>query len=186
VRISEKQLAAVTVGELRPLNKPIALQPYNPDWPVFYGKLERQVHAALGSKALLIAHVGSTSVPGLSAKPVIDMVLAVANSADEDAYIPPLEGARYTLRIREPEWFQHRMLKTPVIDGNLHVFSQGCEEIGRMLALRNWLRTNENDRSLYERTKRELAARSWRYTQNYADAKSDVVREILGRALNDA
>ena len=88
------------------------------------------------------------------------------------------------LRIREPEWFEHRLLKTPHTDGNLHVFSAGCEEIDRMLAFRDWLRVHKDDRRLYEEAKRELAARTWKQTQNYADAKSEVVQKILARALS--
>jgi GrpB-like predicted nucleotidyltransferase (UPF0157 family) len=181
--VTEEQLIAVTVGKINPLNKTIELEPYNPEWPSMYATLEGQIRDALGAKALMIEHVGSTSVPGLSAKPVIDMVLAVSNSADESSYIPPLERLGYVLRIREPDWFEHRLLKPPAIDGNIHVFSHSCEEIGRMLTFRDWLRINDDDRKLYERTKQELAARTWKYMQNYADAKSDVVREILDRAL---
>jgi GrpB-like predicted nucleotidyltransferase (UPF0157 family) len=181
--VTEEQLIAVTVGQVNPLNKTIDLEPYNPEWPSLYTKLERQIRDALGAKALMIEHVGSTSVPGLSAKPVIDMVLAVSNSADESSYVPLLEHLGYVLRIREPDWFEHRLLKPSAVDGHIHVFSQGCEEIDRMLAFRDRLRTNDDDRKLYERTKQELAARTWKYTQNYADAKSDVVREILHRAL---
>jgi GrpB-like predicted nucleotidyltransferase (UPF0157 family) len=172
------------VGTRAPLNKTIDLEPYNPEWPRLYARLELQLRAALGAKALMIAHVGSTSVPGLSAKPVIDVVLAVPDSADEVSYVPPLERLGYVLRIREPDWFEHRMLKPPTIDGNVHGFSRACPEIDRMLAFRDWLRTNDDDRKLYERTKRELAARTWKYMQNYADAKSDVVGEILARALS--
>ncbi len=180
---TEEQLRAVTIGEMSVLNGAILLEPYNPEWPSRYAALESQIRDALGAKVVLIEHVGSTSVPGLSAKPIIDMVLAVPHSADESAYVPPLERAGFVLKIREPAWFEHRLLKPPVIDGNLHVFSAGCEEIGRMLAFRDWLRTNESDRQLYERTKRDLAGRTWKYMQNYADAKSQVVQEILGRAL---
>jgi GrpB-like predicted nucleotidyltransferase (UPF0157 family) len=86
------------------------------------------------------------------------------------------------LRIREPDFFQHRMLKAPVIAGNLHVFSAGCEEIDTMLLFRDWLRNHPEDRKRYEDTKRELAARTWKYTQNYADAKGEVVHRILARA----
>ena len=132
---------------------------------------------------MLLEHVGSTSVPGLSAKPIIDIVLAVANSADESSYVPLLEEKGFVLRIREPDWFEHRVLKTPDIAGNLHVFSVGCEEIDRMLAFRNWLRSDDDDRRFYEETKRELAARTWKDIQNYADAKSEIVQEILARAL---
>jgi GrpB-like predicted nucleotidyltransferase (UPF0157 family) len=93
-----------------------------------------------------------------------------------------LEGIGYTLRIREPHWHEHRLLKAPEVQGNLHVFSEGCEEIERMLTFRDWLRNNIEDRILYEETKRQLAARTWKYTQNYADAKSEVVEAILARA----
>jgi len=184
--LTEQQLIAITVGKIDPLNRAIVLEPYNPEWPSMYAKLEGQIRDALGANALLIEHVGSTSVPGLSAKPVIDVVLAVPNSADDSAYVPPLERLGYVLRIREPDSFEHRLLKPPAIDGNLHVFSRACEEITRMLAFRDWLRVNNDDRKLYERTKQELAARTWKYVQNYADAKSDVVREILARALGQA
>ena len=111
------------------------------------------------------------------------MLLAVADSANEAAYVPLLERAGFVLRIREPDWFEHRLLKSPEVDANLHVFSVGCSEIDRMLAFRDWLRGHEDDRLLYERTKRDLAARTWRHVQHYADAKSDVVRRIMARAL---
>jgi len=61
-------------------------------------------------------------------------------------------------------------------------FTTGSEEIQRTLLLRDWLRTNKADRELYARTKRDLASRKWRYVQNYADAKSEVVKAILERA----
>src|SRR5262249_2848503 len=147
----------------------------DPGWPLKFSLQANRIRDALSEKVLLLEHVGSTSVPGLSAKPIIDMVLAVSNSADEPSYIPPLEQQGFVLRIREPAWFQHRLLKPPDIDGNLHVFSAGCEEINRMLAFRDWLRVHEEDRRLYEQAKRELAAQIWKYTQNYADAKSQVI-----------
>jgi GrpB-like predicted nucleotidyltransferase (UPF0157 family) len=183
IPLTEQQLLAATVGDRVPLNKTIELAPYNPEWPAMYAGLERQIRDALGTKALMIEHVGSTSVPGLSAKPIIDVVLVVSDSADEGSYVPPLERAGYVLRIREPDWFEHRMLKPSGIDGNVHVFSRACPEIDRMLAFRDWLRVNDDDRKRYERTKQDLAARTWKHVQNYADAKSAVVSEILGRAL---
>jgi GrpB-like predicted nucleotidyltransferase (UPF0157 family) len=130
----------------------------------------------------MIEHVGSTSVPGLAAKPRIDVLLVVADSADEPAYAPPLEAAGYVLRIREPDWHEHRVFKGPDTDINLHVFASGSPEIERMLLFRDRLRTNVSDRQLYEQTKRRLAEKQWRYTQNYADAKTEVVEEILARA----
>jgi GrpB-like predicted nucleotidyltransferase (UPF0157 family) len=121
-------------------------------------------------------------VPGLAAKPIIDIVLVVADTTDERAYVPALEAAGYALRIREPDWYEHRMFRERETNVNLHVFSRGCEEIEKMLVFRDWLRENAADRELYERTKRELAQQKWEYGQNYADAKSAVVAEILARA----
>ena len=180
--MTKDQIIAATVGERQPLNSTIYLAPYDPAWPSLFTRLAKQIHEALGDAILLLEHVGSTSVPGLSAKPIIDMVLAVADSSDESSYVKPLEEKGYTLRIREPDWYEHRLLKPPEVEGNLHVFSAGCEEIERMLLFRDWLRTHADDRLLYEETKRELAARTWKYTQNYADAKAKVVQEILARA----
>jgi GrpB-like predicted nucleotidyltransferase (UPF0157 family) len=144
-----------------------------------------EIRGALGERVRMLEHVGSTSVPGLAAKPFIDIVLVVDSSADEPSYVPALGAAGYELRIREPDWYEHRMLRRNDPMVNLHVFSTGTEEVARMVAFRDWLRTHDDDRELYERTKRELAAREWRYTQNYADAKTDVVREIMARVLHE-
>lgn len=179
---TEERLAAVTLGEVRPLNGTVRLAPYDPAWPSLFARLAAPVRKALGGNVVLLEHVGSTSVPGLSAKPVIDMVLAVADSADEGAYVPPLAELGYVLRIREPDWFEHRVLKAPDVDGNLHVFSAGCAEIDRMLTFRDWLRRHARDRKLYEDTKRKLSERSWTHLQDYADAKSRVIAEIMVRA----
>jgi GrpB-like predicted nucleotidyltransferase (UPF0157 family) len=121
-------------------------------------------------------------VPGLPAKPIIDMVLELPDSSDEPAYLPDMEAAGYTLVIREPEWFEHRVFKGPDTNINLHVFTAGSAEAERMLRFRDWLRSNPADLELYLRTKRELAARDWKYVQQYADAKGAVVQEIMARA----
>jgi GrpB-like predicted nucleotidyltransferase (UPF0157 family) len=136
----------------------------------------------LGERALGIEHTGSTAVPGLAAKPVIDITLAVADSANEAVYVPALAGAGYVLCIREPEWHQHRMFKGPDTDVNLHIFSSGCPEIGRILRFRDWLRTHPKDRELYARTKRALARERWKSVDEYAIAKTAVIEEILARA----
>ena len=179
---TEEQILAVRVGEVTPLAGPIHIVDYDPQWPHARRGEAARIQAVLGDRVLLLEHVGSTSVPGLAAKPRIDIILVVANSADESSYVPSLEGVGYVLRIREPIWYEHRVFKGPDTDVNLHVFSQGCPEIERMLLFRDWLRRNAADRQLYERTKRELARKNWKYTQNYADAKTTVVQEILARA----
>lgn len=180
--MTEEQIIAATLGERQPLNGTIYLAPYDPAWPSMFTRLKKQIQEALEDRILLLEHVGSTSIPGLSAKPIIDMVLAVRDSSDESTYVEPLEQKGFTLRIREPAWYQHRLLKSLAPKGNLHVFSQGCEEIELMLRFRDRLRTHDEDRSDYEEKKRELAARTWKYTQNCADAKSKMVREIIARA----
>ena len=180
--MTEEQIIAATVGPRQPINSTISLAPYDPGWPSLFTQMKGQIQAALGDAVLLLEHVGSTSVPGLSAKPIIDMVMAVADSSDEAAYVKPLEQKGYTLRIREPDWYEHRLLKSPQVPGNLHVFSAGCPEIDQMVLFRDWLRDHADDRSIYEATKSALAARTWKYTQNYADAKSEVVQAILARA----
>ena len=155
---------------------------YDPHWPELFCLEAARIRTALGERALQIEHTGSTSVPGLAAKPVIDIVLVVADSADESAYAPSLEAAGYALRIREPDWYQHRMFNGPETDLNLHVFSRGCPEVDRVLLFRNWLRDNAADRDLYARTKVALARMVWKDIQSYADAKTAVIEEILARA----
>lgn len=181
---SEDEIRAHTIGELKPLTSAILVAEYDPRWPEMYQQVAENIRTVLGERALRVEHCGSTSVPGLAAKPIIDILLEVADSSAEESYVPMLEAAGYTLRIREPEWNQHRMFKGPAIDINLHVYTAGCEEVERMLAFRDWLRANHDDRELYQRIKRELARKQWKYTQNYADAKSDVVAEIMARAMN--
>ena len=142
----------------------------------------KRIRATLGERVLMLEHVGSTAVPGLAAKPIIDMILAVADSCDERDYVPAMESAGYVLHIREPEWHQHRLFKGPDTNINLHAYSFGCPELDRMLLFRDWLRRDDADRALYERTKRDLAKQTWKYLQNYADAKTSVVGEIVARA----
>ena len=176
-------------GRPEPYSVAVVVVDYDPLWPVLFEAGAQAVRASLGSTALAVDHVGSTSVPGLAAKPVVDILLQVPDSADEDAYVPALEQLGYQLRIREPDWLEHRVLYQRVDDGathsvNVHVLSPGLgdEEITRMLGFRDWLRSHPEDCDRYAAVKRELAGRRWRYVQDYADAKSDVVAEILARS----
>jgi GrpB-like predicted nucleotidyltransferase (UPF0157 family) len=184
--MDDEQILAAAVGELPPTYREVVLVEYDSQWPALFEQAAEQIRGALGDAALEIHHVGSTSVPGLMAKPRIDINLVVADTTDEEAYVPKLEAAGYVLRVREPEWFEHRMLRGSEPPVNLHVFPAECAEVDRMLLFRDWLRTNEADRELYARTKRELAAQEWKYVQNYADAKTAVVEEILSRAVSSS
>jgi GrpB-like predicted nucleotidyltransferase (UPF0157 family) len=166
-----------------PFGGRIELVAYDPDWPAQYEAVGARIRAAIEDTAVVLEHAGSTSVPRLAAKPVIDVVLGVPDATDEAAYVPALEAAGFEFAIREPDWFEHRLFRGRDPRVNLHTFSADCEEIGRMLAFRDWLRSHPEDRALYEREKRRLAEQTWTTVQDYADAKTDVVREIVGRAL---
>jgi GrpB-like predicted nucleotidyltransferase (UPF0157 family) len=181
-QLSEDYIREVTVGEREPHNATIHLGEYDPEWATLFELERAQINAALGEKALVVEHVGSTSVPGLAAKPILDILLVVADSADESEYVDVLAGCGYALRIREPDWFEHRCLRRGQPAGHLHVFSLGCPEVERMLRFRDRLRMSDEDRKLYEATKRQLASNTWKHVQNYADAKGEVVELILSRA----
>ena len=180
VRHTEDELRAVTVGE--PERGPVHLAEYDPAWPVLFEREAARIRQALGDRVLGLEHVGSTSVPGLAAKPIIDIALMVASSADEGAYAPELEAAGYALRVREPGWLEHRMFRGMTPRVNLHVYSSPCAEVDRMLAFRDRLRDDDADRRLYEAEKRALSRRPWTFVQEYADAKTEVVAEIMRRA----
>ena len=157
----------------------IRIVAYDPDWPKKFETHAGRIADALGPSALRIEHVGSTSVHGLAAKPIVDILVVVQDSADESAYLPRLEAAGYVLRVREPDWNEHRMFRTPERDVHVHVYSAGCREIERNLTFRDRLRRNRDDRRCYERTKRELAAKEWPDVNAYANAKTEVIESIL-------
>ena len=171
--MDDESIRAATIGELRPYAVRVVVEDYNPAWPSWFEE----------DRAAIVA------VPGLPAKPIIDILLLVDDTTDEASYVPPLEAAGYALRIRDADWLEHRMLRRRVEDGdphnvNLHVLSPryAGTEIERVVGFRDWLRTHDDDRDRYAAVKRELAKRDWKYVQNYADAKTDVIKEIHVRA----
>jgi GrpB-like predicted nucleotidyltransferase (UPF0157 family) len=158
---------------------------YDARWPGKFQQHAQIIERALGDAALSIDHVGSTSVPMLAAKPIIDIMVVVEDSSVESTYLPALVEAGYVLRVREPDWHEHRMFRTPQLDVHVHLFSAGCVEIRRQLAFRDWLRRNAEDRSRYETLKRELAKEDWTDMNAYARAKTKLVEQILQRAQQD-
>lgn len=178
----EQAMRDAWVAEPPKLTGPVVLAEYDPAWPALFAREAERIRSILGDTVVLLEHVGSTSVPALAAKPIIDILLVVPDSADESAYVTPLEAHGYTLVIREPDWYEHRCLKGPDTNINLHVHSPASPEIERHLLFRDWLRDNDADRELYQTTKRELSTKGFTYIQEYADAKTAVVSEILARA----
>lgn len=164
----------------KPAPSQIQVVPYDPQWVVLYQQQQKNICAALQEKALKVAHVGSTAVPGLAAKPVIDIDLIVANPVDEDSYVPTLEKLGFNLIIREPSWYQHRMLQSQNPQVNLHIFMPDCPEHLRHLLFRNWLIEHPGDRERYISAK--LAALvDANYVKDYNDNKNAVIRDIYRR-----
>jgi GrpB-like predicted nucleotidyltransferase (UPF0157 family) len=184
--MTEEDIRAAWVTEPPRLVGRIEVVDYDPEWPQLFEREADRIRAVLGKRAVQLEHVGSTSVPGLAAKPIIDVMLVVPDSGDEPAYVPDLEAAGYVLVIREAERQQHRVFKGPDTNVNLHVYSPGSPEMERYLIFRDRLRSDPADRERYQRVKRELARRDWRYVQQYADAKTEVVEEIIARAQGQA
>jgi GrpB-like predicted nucleotidyltransferase (UPF0157 family) len=175
------EVARARVG--KPPPRTITVVPYDDRWPSDFARLSSIVRGALGDRVLGLQHIGSTSVPGLAAKPVIDADLTVADSADEAAYVPDLEAAGFSLRIREPDWEEHRLLTFEGPHTNLHVFSPGSPELARHRLFRDWLRTHEDDRAAYAELKTELGSRGFRDGMDYNNHKSELVYDIYERAL---
>jgi len=173
----DAQLDEILIGGRE--QRSIVIADYDDGWPARFDGLASQVDAALGTTALSVEHIGSTSVPGLPAKPIIDMLLIVENLEDEAAYVAPLESTGLVLRVREPG---HRLFRTPDKDVHLHVLEPDSAQIVDYRDLRDWLRVSEADRDLYAATKKDLAQQEWTDMNYYADAKTAVVQRILDRA----
>jgi len=173
----DRYLDSVLIGGREPVT--LVISHYDSAWPSRFAELGARIESALGAGALAVEHIGSTSVPGLAAKPIIDVLVVVADVAEERSYVPALEDAGFVLRVREAG---HRMFRTPGRDVHIHVYSSGDHAIRDYLDLRDWLRVDESDRALYANVKRDLAKRPWSDMNHYAEAKSDVIQQVLGRA----
>lgn len=168
-----------------PKDEPVEIVPYDPQWPHRYRALAADIAAALGTDALHLEHVGSTAVPELAAKDVIDIDLTVDDPRDEDSYVPRLEQLGYVLTIREPNWHQHRCLQLDRPRANLHVFGPQCPETIRHRMFRDWLRAHPEDRERYAAAKR-AAVPGGGHVMDYNGRKQGVIREIYDRLFRAA
>jgi GrpB-like predicted nucleotidyltransferase (UPF0157 family) len=158
--------------------RPIVLVKYDPAWPLRFERERDRIRQAAGAVARRIEHVGSTAVPGLAAKPIIDILVTVPDPEDETAFLGELKRAGYELRVREPG---HRMLRTPERDVHIHIWSETDPEVARYLRFRDRLRKYPEERQAYEQLKRELATREWSDMNHYAEAKSPFIESILAQ-----
>jgi GrpB-like predicted nucleotidyltransferase (UPF0157 family) len=175
--MADESFATRLIGGVE--KREIKIVDYDTDWPQKFETHAKIIAAAIGAAALRIEHIGSTSVPGLAAKPIIDILVVVEDSADESAYLTQLEAAGYVVRVREPHCYEHRMFRTRELDVHLHIYSAGCKEIERCLTFRHRLRNSLEDRVRYENTKRALAANEWPDMNAYAEAKTAVIESII-------
>ena len=157
----------------------LELHSYDDGWPDTYRDQRQRIAEALASVDIEVEHIGSTSVPGLAAKPIIDIVVAVNDITAEEDYLDALLAAGYVLRVREPG---HRLVRTPSRDVHVHLFEHGDPAVDEYLLLRDHLRSDAADRTLYETTKRGLLRKRWDDMNDYADAKTDVILAIKARA----
>lgn len=169
----------------QPPPETIEVVAYDPRWPELFQELARAIEKELGPAALALDHIGSTAVPGLAAKPVIDIDLTVSDPADEAAYALPLARLGYDLIIREPSWHQHRCLRLEKPRVNLHVFGPDCPENIRHRLFRDWLRTHPEDRELYARAKLESIDGAG-LVMEYNRRKQPVIRDIYARVFQAA
>jgi len=167
VRIGGRDQVAITILD------------YDEERPRHFVGVAEQIRGVLGRKALTVEHIGSTAVPGLPAKPISDVLLTLADVHHETAYVPGRESIGFAMRVREPE---HRMLRTPARNVHLHVYEAIRPEVRDHLDLRDRLRVDVDDRARFAAEKRHLAQRQWRDMNDYADAKTEVITDILIRA----
>ncbi|MGO9753270.1 MAG: GrpB family protein [Solirubrobacteraceae bacterium] len=173
----DRELDAVLVGGREQCG--IVIVDYDSGWPARFETERARVRQALGVQALRIEHIGSTAVPGLAAKPIIDLLVTVEDPEDESRTVPRLTAAGYELRVREPG---HRMFHTPDRDVHVHIWGEDDPEVARCLRFRDRLRDSPEDRQTYEQRMRELARRDSTDMNHYADAKGPMIEAILARA----
>jgi GrpB-like predicted nucleotidyltransferase (UPF0157 family) len=169
---------------VEPAPRPIEIVAPDPSWPAQFTDLAARIREGLGNRALAVEHVGSTSVPGLAAKPIIDIDVTVVDPRDESSYVPDLEAAGFTLRLREPGWHEHRLLVADHPRANVHVFGPDSPELVRHRMLREWLIEHPDDRQRYAAAKRDAALASngaGEAVMDYNQRKEPVIRDILDR-----
>jgi GrpB-like predicted nucleotidyltransferase (UPF0157 family) len=158
---------------------------YDPAWQVLAAQELRRVEEALGEVAVRLAHIGSTAVPGLAAKPILDLQLSVAAIEPRQLYVEPLERLGY-LFVPAPESPDHHFFAHPherPRTHHLHVCEAGSQHEFRHLAIRDFLRTHADEAARYATLKRQVAARHPQDRLAYIESKDDYVEALEARAV---
>jgi GrpB-like predicted nucleotidyltransferase (UPF0157 family) len=168
-------------GTGRP-TEPIEIVPYDPGWATLFEAWRERLAGRLGPVADRIDHVGSTSVPGLAAKPIVDIQVSVADLEREDDYVPACEATGLQLHSRDRE---HRYFRPPAgwpREVHLHVCTSGGDWERLHLLFRDFLRVSPQSCEAYAAMKRQ-AARDWRDDRlGYTEAKNDLILDLLAEA----
>jgi putative glutamine amidotransferase len=171
-------------GEREGRTREYGLAPYDPAWPSRFEEEAARLRAALGAVAVSIDHVGSTAVPGLAAKPIVDIQVSVRSMVPRASYVDPIRALGYRWDLDpwsdEHEYFSRDADGTPAF--HIHVCPPDSDWERRHLAFRDWLRAHPGDAAAYERLKRELAERHPRDIFAYVDGKTPFIREVEARA----
>lgn len=171
-----------TAGSARPPSELIELVDYDPSWPVRFSQWQQRIVDALGSVACSVEHVGSTSVPGLVAKPIVDIQVSVRDLEDEDAYVTALAQIGLQLRTRDEYHRYFRPFPDRPRDVHVHVCGVDSQWAQDHLLFRDYLRTHPDACAAYLAAKRAAVADWADDSYGYTDAKSAVVNRILARA----
>jgi GrpB-like predicted nucleotidyltransferase (UPF0157 family) len=169
---------------MEPVAEPVLIVDYDPVWPVRFAALRRTLKAALGELALAIEHVGSTAVPGVAAKPIIDIDVVIRSGEDFPAVIDRLAGLGYQHRGNLGVEGREAFTEPPRLPRHhLYVCAQDSPELARHLRFRDYLRTHAEDAAAYGAFKREAAARYRDDRERYTEAKTWVVERILAQTV---
>lgn len=161
----------------------VAVVPYDSEWPARFRELAGPIREVLGSVALRIDHVGSTSIPGLAAKPIIDIQISVQDFHLFESYGGPLQSLGYVFRSENPELTKRYFREKPGSERiHVHVRRAGSWAEQFALLFRDFLRAYDEEARKYEELKRELAERFRTDRHAYTDAKQPFIWDLMGRA----
>lgn len=168
------------IGE--PSGHPIVVVPYDRNWPRLFARWRRRIEDAIGSAARTIHHIGSTAVPQLAAKPIIDIVVGVDHLEDEGSYVAGIASTGVLLRSRDPEHRYFRPAADRPREVQIHVCTAGGDWHHNYVLFRDYLRSSPAIRDDYAALKQELAMRYSGDRIAYTDAKAAFILNRLGEA----